>query len=562
PQTVYQSDFVVPIVGATYTLRLATIYQDNTISDQYWQINIPSEGLIHSDQAGNRPIASAQVSLLDNQYLLAGYGTTNPQVTGDNGVYGFMIPNGEYTLKVVKDGFLTYEQTISTANNIINTQIRLERDLGLGEVISVIKLVLDNPIIEQTNQIVAPAIVAISLVNAAIAIPWWNFIYYLQLLFTEPLAWLFRKRKKGWGIVYNSITKKPIDLAVVRLYDRDTKKLVKSRVTDKEGRYHFLVEEGNYYLEVVKSKFVFPSDLLKKVSHDQKYFDLYYGETIEIKQGQSGIITANIPIDQDEVTDSDREILKKFFWRQIREKIGIVGPIFALISFVVSPSLLMGLFVLLHVLLFMLFSRLAKTKRPKNWGVVFDKNTKSPLAKSVARIYAPEYNRMLEAQVTDRYGRYGFLAEGEAYYLTADKDGYKRHKTVIMEKGKEDVDELVARDMSLEQDVNEPVKPIIEQPSTIRSENAPISKEASPLEEMAKKIKETVEETSGEIKVDDDQLLSFTSAESVIDTNDANDNVSNANKEHPDQAGKNQAITPNKTGDKAINPSPTENKFG
>ena len=52
---------------------------------------------------------------------------------------------------------------------------------------------------------------------------------------------LFGRRKRAkWGVVYNALTKLPVDLAVVRLVDVKTGRVIRSRVTDSEGRYAFL----------------------------------------------------------------------------------------------------------------------------------------------------------------------------------------------------------------------------------------------------------------------------------------------------------------------------------
>src|SRR5512143_3625903 len=50
---------------------------------------------------------------------------------------------------------------------------------------------------------------------------------------------LLPKRKKVWGTVYDANTKRPIPFAKVQLLDRN-KRVLETRIADKEGRYGFL----------------------------------------------------------------------------------------------------------------------------------------------------------------------------------------------------------------------------------------------------------------------------------------------------------------------------------
>lgn len=291
--------------------------------------------------------------------------------------------------------------------------------------------------------------VGVSAVNLFFAVPWWNW-YFLQFLFTQPWALLSSKRRKGWGTVYNSITKKPVDLALVRLYDAQSNQLVKSRVTDVDGRYMFLVDEGEYYLQVQKPGFEFPSKLLNSAKEDDSYVDLYYGEKFSVRTGERGVITANIPLDQQEINLTDKQILKKHFKFRSLRRLSYFGPIFAVTYFIVFPSILAGLFAVLHLLLLLFFRRLAEWKKPKSWGRVYEKGSRKPLSKTITRVFSPEYNRMLEFYVTDNRGRYGFLAGNNKYYVTADKDGYGSIKTDIIDlSGKKTSDFVIAQDLAL-----------------------------------------------------------------------------------------------------------------
>ncbi len=65
-----------------------------------------------------------------------------------------------------------------------------------------------------------------------------------------------RKRDlKGWGTVYDADTKKPLGQAVVRLFSKQYNKLIDFHVTDKKGRYAFVVGPSDYIVDVEKQPY-------------------------------------------------------------------------------------------------------------------------------------------------------------------------------------------------------------------------------------------------------------------------------------------------------------------
>ncbi|MBD3359959.1 MAG: hypothetical protein GF365_04610, partial [Candidatus Buchananbacteria bacterium] len=75
-------------------------------------------------------------------------------------------------------------------------------------------------------------------------------------------------KPKSWGIVYDKETKEPLKQAVVRIFDLRFKKLLEVQVTDRKGRYAFLVGDNQYQLLSEKPGYtketVAPVDLIKK----------------------------------------------------------------------------------------------------------------------------------------------------------------------------------------------------------------------------------------------------------------------------------------------------------
>ena len=101
------------------------------------------------------------------------------------------------------------------------------------------------------------------------------------------------KRVKPWGVVYDAVSYQPIGLAQVSIYDADSHRLLKARLSDYDGRFSFLPTTpiGNYIIRVVKDGYNFPGSNVNA----GPYKDNYYGDNLRIKKDQ--VINKNIPID-------------------------------------------------------------------------------------------------------------------------------------------------------------------------------------------------------------------------------------------------------------------------
>jgi len=245
--------------------------------------------------------------------------------------------------------------------------------------------------------------------------------------------------------------------------------LVRSRVTDKVGRYSFLVDPGRYYITVTKPKFNFPTEYLKEDKEDVKYLDLYHGETIEVTV-KNADITANIPVDPEVAEKPVFKVMLQYYLRKVQYVAAFAAIPLAAVSMVISPGALTFTLFGFHCLLYILFRRLGYQKKPKNWGIVYDKTNKKPLGRAITRIYDKRYNKLLETRVTDGKGRYSFLVNNNIYYVTAEKLGYKPTKTNDIDLAKKDQEAVVGMDIGLdkakagekhnfEQNISTPVSP-------------------------------------------------------------------------------------------------------
>jgi hypothetical protein len=387
----------------------------------------------------------------------------NPQMTDEGGRYAFIVPEGTYALRFDKDGYdsvetlgfrignenvitrsatmrleaPTLEELVEIAQNteasvadraaaILEGLGKNAQNLTADAVDRLVEAAQNELVKEQVTNYVAPTATAAAIANAvtvASAIPYLNFVFSFL---AHPLLLIARRKRKQWGVVYNSLTKLPVDLAIVRLIDTDTKRIVRSAVTDRDGRYFFIVDEGNYLVSVVKPGFSFPSVYSKDLKVDARYADVYHGESIEAKKDDS--IAVNVPLDPPTEEKAPLRVMLEGVARRLQKSAGLLAILAMGIVTAFNQTPLMFGLLGANVLMYMFFHRLAIPRRPKNWGVVYDEHTERPLSSVVVRIFETKFNKLLETQVTDMRGRYAFLVGDNVYYVTYEKPGYQKQQ--------------------------------------------------------------------------------------------------------------------------------------
>ena len=352
------------------------------------------------------------------------FGQANPARTDANGGYAFMVENGTYRVVADKDGFQENEVEVIARQNVVSSDVILSQTVEtpvIGPILSVIQ----NPVVQQTASIATPVIAAVAVANLALATSAVSLFNYLWLLFTQPFLLVGRRKRQRWGIVYNALAKVPIDLVAVRLVHAKTNLILQTRVTDSKGRFTFRVRPGQYRLEAAKQGYSFPSAFLKGETSDGEYLDVYHGEIIDVKEETT--LSPNLPMDPLVKEETPAGIRFKRFLRSLQGLVGLVSVVVALGVLFVQPSwLTLALFVC-QIFIYLLFRRLARAKPPKGWGIVYDAKTRRPLGQVIVRIFDKKFNKLLETQLTDSRGNYGFFAKKNIYFVTADKQGFDRY---------------------------------------------------------------------------------------------------------------------------------------
>ena len=214
-------------------------------------------------------------------------------------------------------------------------------------------------------------------------------------------------------------------MAILRVYNTETEKLVSTMVTDRDGRYQFVLNPGKYYLIVSKDSFEFPSRLLNNREIDGDYSDLYYGRAFELSAEKS-VVNYQIAMDPNKKIEDEKLLLRKYFLQKIQLFLCVLGPVLAVVSFIVNPSFLMGIVATIQIALFFVFRRIAYREKISKFGIVRDKNNQALLSHAIVRVFEPRFNKLLDTRITNYNGKYSFLVGSGQYYLTSQKTGYRK----------------------------------------------------------------------------------------------------------------------------------------
>ena len=454
----WAASFVPSRLVASVPIHVAIDLANGMFASSDYQADVRSYGhIFETIMVQGTPksgaLAGADVSLFVKQggsYVLwdgATFSQTNPVRTGSDGTYAFLTPNGDYQIRVHKDDYHDVAKEVIVTQNVASVDVEMTRVQAnaaqavenavpiLGQIETAattintqIQAALDQvrtPEVKAVSQnFVVPATTLVVLSSMATAGAAFNLLNYLRFLITQPILLLYRRKRQKWGVVYNSLTKQPIDLAIVRLLNAETGRVIQTRITDAKGRYAFIVKPGRYLLEAVKPGYAYPSPIMKDSKEDLDFVDLYHGELVEVTQGTT--ITPNIPIDPEVKAETPKQVLFKRALRRTQNVGSFVSVVFTIGASILFPSWYMTGLLAFQVACYFIFRRLAIPKKPKGWGIVYDAKERKTLDRVIVRIFDKKFNKLLETQITDNNGKYGFFAGHSVYYVTAEKLGYAK----------------------------------------------------------------------------------------------------------------------------------------
>ncbi|MFA6503840.1 MAG: fibronectin type III domain-containing protein [Patescibacteria group bacterium] len=450
--TAYTGTFLSP-ADQGFIVNILVNFQNGITGSSVDYFAVVPQGQVFEEQfIQGLPISvpNSIITLYQNQngnwipWNATAYGQYNPTISNKTGHYSFIVPNGQYYAEVEKDGYMrAYTPYISITNNVFGNNVPLIRipppiaatstfpfvenlpeQAAYAAVI--VKSILRQPkLVNAVDDYAAPTLFTISILNTAGALPLINLLSYLQFLFTQPILLFARRKKRRWGIIYNSLSKQPVEFAVVRLIHSESRLIVQTRVSDKFGRYVFYPQQGEYLLEITKPGFTFPTQYLADAPDDGQYTDLYHGEVI-VAEREDAVIAYNIAMDPTASVETPKRVIYISVLRKLQHLIALSGSIISLAALIISPSWIIAVLLIVQIAFYLLFRRLALPAKAKPWGRVLDNKTKQPIKNAIVRIFDRKFNKLLETQITDAKGRYGFFADKNTFYITVERPGYSK----------------------------------------------------------------------------------------------------------------------------------------
>lgn len=231
-----------------------------------------------------------------------------------------------------------------------------------------------------------------------------------------------RRRMRPWGVVFDSFTKQPLDPAVVVLKNSQGEEVATS-ITDIDGRYGFFVEPGEYSLEVGKTNYQFPSNLLLGQKFDSVYDNLYHGEPLAM--GGDAVIAKNLPMDpissdwnQTEKQRMNRGYTNEFvqFVSRATNALFLAGFVTSLVALISQQSSVNFILIGVYITLF-IFRRLGFTPRIYGRIVIGAKAA----SHAVVRVWNTATGTQIGRAVTDSDGHYYMLVpKGKNYTLSIE----------------------------------------------------------------------------------------------------------------------------------------------
>lgn len=246
---------------------------------------------------------------------------------------------------------------------------------------------------------------------------------------------VFARKRRKWGIVYDSVSKQPLDPVYVVLKDKNGKEL-DTKITDMYGRFGFLVPPGEYYIEANKTHYKFPSGKISGPS-DELYDHIYHGELLKIDDPNALII--NIPMDKEGfdwnemIKQQDKYIKFNYHLELIKRWLPFASFVFGFILtfaiWILYPTKFNGIMIWFFTILWILRQIGFKEKI---WGLILDAKTKKPLPLAIMKVFFENLSQQVHSAAADSRGRYYALVDPGKYDVEISgkklPDGYESLK--------------------------------------------------------------------------------------------------------------------------------------
>ncbi len=233
----------------------------------------------------------------------------------------------------------------------------------------------------------------------------------------------YRRRNLPYGCVYDSVTKEPINRAIVRVFKG--RKLFRTAVSDVYGIFTIELDPGEYHIKVVAHDYVYPTKLITG-SVDRPYENIYKGGKFSVNE--KSYVQYAIPLDP--LNASNVKYARAVFVNRaanfflvLQKILIVVGLLISFLLYIRNPDTLNLIIMLSYIPLILFHLILAFVNTKSKLGKVND-------FKSIALVDIElglrelEFEKLVAKRVTDEKGKYKFVVPGGKYRLEVLTPGY------------------------------------------------------------------------------------------------------------------------------------------
>lgn len=272
--------------------------------------------------------------------------------------------------------------------------------------------------------IALPVITSIGLVLAKEAIRslingsnLYNFIHYIFLG-----GWT-RRRKRPWGICLSLTSQLPIAGVLVQLMSATGKKIIDKTITNKFGKFVFLIKKPGSYQIVVSirgyERFVSQELNIKNINNAPQDMVIHLKDNLGLAQFAVGRTASAL-------------ILLFNILNHLRMPINILGTILAIYQVLIVNDNVSWLILLFYIVVWIIEigSKIAR----RTFGLVSDIRTGKALSRAIVRFFKIQNGNpaLVATAVTTDDGAFRFLLNAGQYQCGAVRIGYNSYTSKIL----------------------------------------------------------------------------------------------------------------------------------
>lgn len=241
------------------------------------------------DSVSRRPVSGADVSVFNTQYNQL----VETQTTDEKGRFIISVKPGKYYLMAGAEkysfpseydlvGYRGKPITISSSDTQIIVDIPID---PIGKRTYVRRLSFPK-LSRVLDSVYYPMMILGSLISIAIAYNQYS-LFNMAILGLYLFVWTSElvkiARSRTYGIVYDTGSRRPLDYAIVRIYNADNRKLLSTKISNLQGHFNILLGPGHYIMVAAKEGY-------QTVTHELRIRkDNYLNENIFMKTLTSSV---------------------------------------------------------------------------------------------------------------------------------------------------------------------------------------------------------------------------------------------------------------------------------